>query len=421
MQRVETEGWALPDRLPDGRRDRGWHHVNVVPSRQATVWNEESMSARRRHLVCLLLCLGMHACDDGSDPVGDGSLARWVLDPTPRMELGEFDGEPEEVFSRISGVGLLGDGGVVVGNAASGTLRVFDARGVFELELGGEGEGPGEFAYLAHVRVLDGDTILAYDPVAYRLSLFTRSGQTHATVQMDATNGAPEVYFGRDGRGQHLVALIRPEPRDPTEVTADVMELRRYGADGAVWESLGTFPGMRRMRSPVPLSPHLIGAVLGDTVFVTDGLSAQVRAIAPAGASSRIVDGAEVVWTPSEARQRLEDHIDDPAVAQRLQDAGVATVWDSVPHFSDALPDPGGHLWLKRYDPATDSHWVSRRRSGGLWIVATTDGVPVAEVVMPDSFRLMAVGPDRVAGVHTDELGVERVVVYSLQRVGGAA
>lgn len=377
---------------------------------------ETVLGRRRGGWLFVLPCLAMYGCEDQTGAVSTSPLDVWEIDPTPVMQLGQIDGAPEEVFSRISGIGFLGDGGLVVGNAASATLRVFDTLGALASEFGGEGQGPGEFAYLGEVQVVGGDTVLVYDPVAFRLSIFARSGQRLGTVQMTATDGAPEVYLGRDGQGRHLVSLIRPTRRDPARVTADAMEVRRYDRDGGDWVSLGTFSGMRRLRSPVPLSPHFVGAVLGDTAFVTDGLLPEVRALAPTGESPRTIDASEAVWTSAEAHRRLAESIHDTALTQRLQDVRAGSSWDSVPRFSEVLPDPMGHLWLKRYDPSTDSHWVNRRRTGGRWLVSTTRGTAVAEVTVPTGFRLMAVGLNRVVGVQIDDLGVERVLVYSLRR-----
>lgn len=233
---------------------------------------------------------------------------------------------------------------------------------------------------------------------------------------MEASDGAPEVYLGRDEVGQHLVALIRPTARDPNAATADLMEVRRYSPDGSDWVSLGTFPGMRRIRSPVPLSPHFIGAVIGDTAFVTDGLAAQVEALEPTGATARPLSFAPAAQSPAAAHEHLAESVEDTAVANQLRSPDMAGQWDSVPRFSDVVPDPAGLLWLEQYDSGTDSHWVSRRRTGGTWIVSTTDGQTVAEVAIPGDVRLMSAGLGRVAGVRIDELGVERVVVYGLQR-----
>jgi hypothetical protein len=367
------------------------------------------------------LSIAILGCGDASRRTEVSVPVAWQLDPVPLVELGEADGRPSEVFSRITAVALLGDGGTVVGDGASGTLRVFGPDGTFERQMGGEGQGPGEFAYLGSLHVLTADTVLAYDPVAYRLSTFARSGELLATTQMEAGGGAPEVYLGRDTRGKHLVSLIRPSPRDASHVTSDAMELRRYSSEGESWVSLGVFPGMRRVRSPVPLSPHFIGAVLGDTVFVTDGLLPVLIAIAQSDSSAVTVESGASPWTREEAWARLASNLAGADERDRLEATRDQPAWDSIPRYSDVLPDPAGMLWLKEYDPGTDSHWVLRQRTGGAWTVVSPRGRRIALVAVPEGFRLMAVGHERVAGVSLDSLGVERVLVYRLVRSGPAA
>ncbi len=350
-------------------------------------------------------------------PASDLPLAAgWELDPRPLVELGELDGSPPETFSRLADVGLLGDGGVVVADGASGTLRIFGPDGTFEREMGREGQGPGEFAFLGSLHVLAGDTLLVYDPVAYRLTTFSRSGELLGTLQMETGGGAPEAYLGRSTSGAHLVALIRPEPRDASRVTADVIEVRRYAPDGGSWVSLGVFPGMRRARSPVPLSPHFVGAVLGDTVFVTDGLLPSLTRFSTFDSSSVAVEAGPVELLPGEAWERLAGAVDDDALRERLGATRDGPTWDSIPRFSDLLPSRGGTLWLKEYDSARDSHWVLRQRTGGRWTVVSPGGRRIASVAMPDDFRLTAVGADRVAGISKDSLGLEHVRVYRVER-----
>ena len=70
---------------------------------------------------------------------------------------------------------------------------------------------------------------------------------------------------------------------------------------------------------------------------------------------------------------------------------------------------------LKRYDPATDSHWMLRQRTGGAWLVGTTGGEVLAHVSVPDAFRLMSISGQALAGVVRDSLGVERVSVLRLE------
>ncbi|MEX2466239.1 MAG: hypothetical protein WD995_04980, partial [Gemmatimonadota bacterium] len=90
---------------------------------------------------------------------------------------------------------------------------------------------------------------------------------------------------------------------------------------------------------------------------------------------------------------------------------------EPVPAISEFLVDRAGNFWLKRYEPRTDAtHLRKEPLAGGRWTVVAPDGQVVGEVEVPNSFAPLDVSMDRVAGVHRDELGVERVFVYERQR-----
>jgi hypothetical protein len=149
--------------------------------------------------------------------------------------------------------------------------------------MGGSGEGPGGFESLYGAFLIRPDTISALDGAAHRLTKFLRDGRVVSTVSFRASDGYPEVYLGAASDGSHVVAWIRQVPRDPASVTADVMELGRFEADGGSRAKLGTDLGMRRLGSPVPFSGHFLGVMVGDTTFHTDGLRGEVRATGPTG------------------------------------------------------------------------------------------------------------------------------------------
>jgi len=367
------------------------------------------------------LLVAMLGCGEDSPDSGNAALERWQLSPSPAVQLGDVEGAPEQIFSRITSIGLFDDGAFVVADGASSELRVFGQLGEFEGAMGGQGEGPGEFLYLGSTHVLEGDTLLAYDPEAYRLSIFLRSGQLLETVPMAAVGGAPESYLGRGSSGRHFVSLIKQVSRQASDITPDIMELRRYEAGGRESQALGEYPGMRRVRSPVPFSPHPLGTVLGENVFIADGLLPLFTVFTPTGTTDVLVNVPRRVWSPEDARRRLEANLEEGPLKDRLAAAWNQARSDSIPAFSDMLPDRTGAIWVKEYDPGTDSHWVDRLRTGGRWFVVQPDGRALAEVVLPEDFRLMAVGRDRVAGVATDVLGVERVRIYRLIRRKPAA
>lgn len=362
----------------------------------------------------VVMALVTAACSSDADSAR-AILPEWVVASEPLLSIGEVDGTPESVFDRISSVRLLPDERLAVADGSS-TIRIYGAEGQFELGMGREGEGPGEFQSLGNLWFRDPDTLVAYDSRNFRLTSFLTSGELlPESITLRADDGYAEIYLGRLGNGEHAVAWIRQGPRDRSKMTPDVMQLARFSSDGQSFTPLDTDVGMRRMGGPLPFSPHFIGAVIGDSVYHTDGLRGQIRVTSQSGVRVRTIQVAVEQPSLEEAWAMLEARLDTSAV-RRFEDIRRTPGVDSIPAFSEILVEGGRRLWLKRYDPGVDSHWLGRQRTGGVWLVLESDGTQSARVSVPVGFRLLDVRDDRVAGVSRDEFGVERVEVRALRR-----
>ncbi len=350
----------------------------------------------------------------GDAGTGEASTA-WSVSPTPVLDVGELDGHPHYIFSRIGAVEILPGGRIAVADADAMTIRVYSADGLLQAEMGAPGEGPGEFQSIVALELLPPDTILAYDSSLLRITKLGMDGSVHATVQIQADGGYPEVYAGRSSSGDHVIAWIRVEAFDDSVLSPDLMEVGRFGPDGALLGVMTTMPGMRRFRGPVPFSPHFAASMIGDRLYMTDGMSGRIRVVDLAGGPESATRVALEPPDLGEAWRRLEATLAEADQSERL-DGVRETAPDSIPVFSDMLADDEGHLWLKRYDAATDSHLIGRPRNGGTWVVADPDGSIRAEVAVPPDFRLVTVRDGLLAGIARDSLGVESVRMYRLVR-----
>lgn len=369
--------------------------------------------------LALLLALG--ACNRSPGPgSGASSLPEWRIDPTPLVSIGKVTGDSSYIFAGIAAVRLAPDGQILVADRSSGTLRLYDDSGRFEREMGRRGDGPGEFQYIADAFLAPPDTILAYDGMSYRLTKFLMDGRLAHTVTFHAPDGMPAIYLGTFADGLYAVAWISQGPRDLAGISADVMRVGRFRADGTMAGVVATDVGMRRLGSPrgvspLPFSPSFSAVLLGDTVFHTDGLAGRVDATGETGDSVRTFHVTGKAWTLQAAIRRLKTALDSADLRRLDQLAGTAGL-DTIPTISDMLREEGDRLWLKTYDPAADSYMVYRKRTGGEWLVVETSGAPVARVQVPADVRLMEIRGNRVAGIATDTLGVERVQVFALHR-----
>jgi hypothetical protein len=107
----------------------------------------------------------------------------------PDLQIGVVDGAPEYSFSRIVDVALVNDSLVVVSDAVSREIRIFDVQGRYQRSIGQQGEGPGEFVTAPSTVGISVDTLFAYDPGGGRLSSFTVDGQFLATLTVNSSTG----------------------------------------------------------------------------------------------------------------------------------------------------------------------------------------------------------------------------------------
>ena len=103
-----------------------------------------------RRLLLLKLILASSACGGGESAQGPGSASdssevqtveSWVLSEKPLVEIGVREGEEVYQLHRVSGSVRLEDGKILVVNAGSRELRLFEADGTYrqdEAEAGAQ-------------------------------------------------------------------------------------------------------------------------------------------------------------------------------------------------------------------------------------------------------------------------------------------
>ena len=396
----------------------------------------------RRPIFVLALALGTTACGDQpapraptlvidsagveivtSDPLN--SDAHCSLSAEPTLSIGVQEGEEPYMFYWIRGANRLSDGSIAMMNNGSGKIRIFDAGGTHLRSMGGKGEGPGEFRIGRYIWVLPGDTLWVGDYRPWRYHVYASTGEFVRTVKMD-----PE-YFNASLAGGVLDNGISVNARD------DAMEMRArdfrqpmpwfveaHAADGSVIGELarldaereGTWDGAGAILStlfdPVP-SVH----ALGTTIAIASAREPEVRLLDEELRLRRIVR-----WTDSD-RAVTGAHVQayrDGLIERRggrgsenwrpADDAMISDqrpVADVFPTVSTVRVGRDGRLWVYPY-----------RKPGatGGWWVFGADGHFVCHLPPAiGSFTSYEFGADYVLGVHSDELGVERVVMYELR------
>ncbi len=105
--------------------------------------------------------------------------------------------------------------------------------------------------------------------------------------------------------------------------------------------------------------------------------------------------------TPSEQEDRR----------RRIRSVPVA---ERFPAFTSIMVDVLDHLWIREYD------LPGKERPAPLWTVFDPDGRVLGLIETPAGFsRIYEIGADYILGHSFDELGVETIQVWALDRSGG--
>ncbi|MCY4398897.1 MAG: hypothetical protein OXE96_06050 [Gemmatimonadetes bacterium] len=357
----------------------------------------------------------------------DDSRLPWRIGPEPSVSIGVPEGAEPYMLYLAWDATRLRDGRIVVANVGTDELRVFDAAGVYIETWGGRGEGPGEFRSLWSVEPWPGDSIIAWYTARGGMSVFDAQGNYGRSFTL--VNDEAATPFQRfspwhatlDGS---ILAVHAPEVADSI-----VVQLRDAG--GGVRSSFGAHPGRepyiqaegtdQAMLFWKTFGRQPVWAPWGDLVVVGNTSRYELKAFGADGSLVRIVRRDHIPRLPT--ADDVEAHIEvevasnspaSPAEGQRLrrrfQDVPVA---ETFPAFASVRSDRAGHLWVEEYEfPRED-------RPGVLWTVFDPEGRVLGLVETPKDLSIDEIGEDYILGSVRDDLGVEYIQLWPLERLVG--
>ena len=434
-----------------------------------------------RRVACVLTLLVSGCSDTPKEPpppgfsVTDSAGVRVVVNSTPLWDegegwqataepvltLGTVDFPLEQQFDRIGGVTRLSDGTVVVLDLGSNELRAFDPSERHLWSAGGTGEGPGEMhryddSWPVLLR-LKGDTLQIQNGLD-RIR-FGGGGELVAHETADFARFRElghyylyycpfELYFLQD---EIVFCEVDELPRPVPEMWTRKQTIMRTKWSFDRLDTLGTFfqtagtseeTQWGTMAPPSPLGPQGIFRLGGHPqtrllyarneayrIEVWDigtlALTMVVERRAPRRARTREEATFAVQWAlPAPGTDRSGR---DPA------DDRWAAV-DSMSIAEGFLLDDLGFLWVRRAPSPSEgdegllreigtpdgTEWVIPR-SSGLHDVFRPDGVYLGTVQLPPDVGVREIGEDYVLGIVRDDLDIEYVYVYGLDRGRGPA
>lgn len=348
------------------------------------------------------------------------------LDSVPRLDLG---GAGALEFDRISAIRLRGDGTIIVANSGSKELRLFDRTARFLKAIGRPGSGPGEYAEIARIDLLPGDSIAVFDPFGRRVSILTPDGRFVRSISLTPPfegGGSPTSFAALDDGsllvGYSVVRTMLPQP------TAAYFGQRvfHYGTNGQLANTAGF---------PLPESEHFVqqtppamggvaywnlafGRVLslrddGEALLTGDGSDWSVERrtvegrafeahrlglpLSPVTAADRAAFRAREVTAKTPQQRAIEERM----VAEMPYPK-------TKPAYRRLEPGPAGQIWIEAYEREQDG--ATR------WIRLDSATRSAADLRLPPRFQAMLFTQDAVYGVWRDSDDAEHVRAYAFVR-----
>ena len=374
----------------------------------------------------------MVACTDDSAsdaPVAEvpaTTPATWTVDSIPIWSLPDESHGSEYLFHLARGVRRLSNGTVVLINAGTPELRAFAQNGQLLWRIGAAGDGPGDFRSPRWIEPLPGDTLMVEDPQLYRLSFFNAAGELVRTESLTDDLGCGTLYPGLSAglmvaatcgswqtrepglhRRDRTLTLVSPSLSKGWKRLAKVL-----GEDMVVRPNQNyTFPAFG-LGGVVAARDTLIfygtGEQFAVEVYAVSGR--KLRTIGLARAREPVTEELKAEWHAVQAR-RLRAFILQRGGTPGIEEGSRVrepVFKDSVPAFGEFRVDPDLNLWIGEY--------VLTGRQPVRWTVLSAEGRWLAEVTVPERFRIWEVGRDYLLGVWRDEDDVERIHMYRLRR-----
>ena len=133
----------------------------------------------------------------------------------------------------------------------------------------------------------------------------------------------------------------------------------------------------------------------------------------------RIVRRDHVMRAPTAAHvegfieQRVSRLVDEEARESRRRGYEPVPVGENLPAFASVMTDALDHLWVEEFEPPGEE------LPGVLWSVFDPDGQILGFVETPEELEVYEIGEDYILGRVMDELEVEFIQLWTLERLGG--
>lgn len=344
------------------------------------------------------------------------------------------EGDADAGFGNVADVapGLSGDT-VYVLDGMNASVSAFGADGRFLFAFGGRGGGPGEFRRPAQLLALPwSGEIAVWDVETQRLTVHTPAGEVVRVVAPGTADARGRVQRIRAWDGGYVAEVhsdplqVSPAGQRGALVRLDTAAraprtLLHFAIPAVAASHMEPAPGTSITTWPKPptWSPEARWDALADgTVLFAPGGPDEAYRIAPGGRVTRIhrpsayarVSRRDRLRNLEGARDRRQ--IASPQTPLALLEPVNRRFFVAVrPSVTGLIAGPGGTLWTRGFD--TRESWQGFSRT---WTGTDASGSLAGGIRLPAGFEPVRVVDGLLYGVAEDEMHVQRVEAYRVEK-----
>ncbi len=350
----------------------------------------------------------------------------WALGEAPILTIGGLDVPESQQLFQVSGARRLADGRIAVVDGGSAEVRVYDRRGALVHAHGRKGEGPGEYQSPRLAGVLGPDTLVVYDSRLRRVSLLNPDAGFVRSFLVGTEGGGFPLAIGVTDEGGLAIGGGMFFSSDQGFPSGRVRPNSRYvilSPDGSIRGDFGDVPaadmfarssgGMFQAAS-LPFGRRTAAAVGHDAFWLGTGDAWEVRGYTLDAELVRIVRFVRPQPRVTDAlrnaylAEQLAD-VDDAGEARQLRERHAAMPSpELVPPYEHFAVDAVEHLWIGEY--------LLPDQVARTYTIVDPEGRATGRLTMPERTLPLDIGTDYVLGLTRDELDVERLTLWRLER-----
>lgn len=340
------------------------------------------------------------------------------------LSIGVDVGAEEYMFGGIEDLDVGTDGSIYVRQSQPVSIRQYDRDGTFVRDIGGEGQGPGEYQY-PEIEVLGDGRVAVLDLRSNRLSLFGLDGEYEDSVSLVGNTAGPEsLHVDRDDN--FYVRAFGELTGQEAEIP---IELRKYSLEGELLDTLSTPPSnpegsdftlAHERFKPFTVLTQWTWSPLGYMVVGrNDRYDVELRKDTGTVHLRRELEPASVNDDEMAEWQAFRQRYIELNTAAGIEVEGGTIPWQK-PFFRQLHAAEDGRIWLHRYVDAVKREDIEpipdqperpllTWREPSTYDVFEPDGTFLGTVVLPPEFQPRVFRGEQVWGVRMDEDGIEQV------------